>query len=92
MSRKGKKSSLQQRKLVLQIYLKDEKYKNIGELLNMRSNTVGNIVRVVRVAPIKQKGAPKKLTTREQRGILRKVKTKSRLSAPKLVKKKKKKH
>ena len=50
----------------------------IGELLNMKSNTVGDIVRrfrnVGRVASIKQKGRPKKLTTRE--GILRKVKTK----------------
>ena len=89
MGRKGKNSSLEQRKLVLQLYLKGEKYKKIGELLNMKSNTVGDIVRRFRnegrVASIKQKGRPKKLTTREERGILRKVKTKPRLSAPKLV-------
>ena len=55
----------------------------------MKSNTVGDIVRRFsyeeRVASIKQKGQPKKLTTREERGILRKVKTKPRFSAPKLV-------
>ena len=61
----------------------------IGELLNMKSNTVGDIVRrfrnVGRVASIKQKGRPKKLTTIEKQLILRKVKTKLCLSAPKLV-------
>ena len=55
----------------------------------MKSNTVGDIVRRFRnegrVASIKQKGRPKKLTTREERGILRKVKTKPRLSVPKLI-------
>ena len=54
----------------------------------MKSNTVGDIVRRFRnegrVASIKQKGRPKKLTTREERGILRKVKTKPRFSASKL--------
>ena len=77
-------SSLKQRKLVLQLYLKGEKYKNIGELLNMKSNTVGDIVRRLRnegrVASIKQKWRPKKLTTREERGASRKVKTNPHLS------------
>ena len=56
----------------------------------MKSNAVSGIVRFRkeqsrRVASIKHKGRPKKFTTREERGILRKVKTKPRLSAPKLV-------
>ena len=55
----------------------------------MKSYTVSVIVRRFRneggVASIQQKGRPKKLTTREERGILRKVKTKPRFSAPKLV-------
>ena len=38
MDRKGKNSSLEQRKLVLQLYLKGEKYKKIRELLNINSN------------------------------------------------------
>ena len=79
MGRKCKNSSLEQRKLFLQLYLKGEIYKKIGELLNMKSNNDGDIVRRFRdegrVASIKQKGRPKKLKTREQRGILRKVKT-----------------
>ena len=45
MGGKAKNSSLEQRKLVLQLYLKGEKYKTIGELLNMKSNTAGDIVR-----------------------------------------------
>ena len=55
----------------------------------MKSNNIGDIVRRLRnegiVASIKQKGRPKKLTTREERGILRKVNTKPRLCAPKEV-------
>ena len=43
MGRKGKNSSLEQRKLVLQLYLKDEKYKKINKLLNMKSNTVNTV-------------------------------------------------
>ena len=86
MGSKCKNSSLKQRKLVLQLYLKVEKYKKIGELLNMKSNIVGDIVRNEgRVASIKQKGRPKKLMTREERGILRKVKTKPPLSVLKLI-------
>ena len=46
----------------------------------MKSNNVGDIVRWFRnggrVASIKQKARPKKLTTREERDIFRKVKTK----------------
>ena len=45
MGRKGKNSALEQRVLVLQLYIKFEKYKKIGELLNVKSNTVGDIVR-----------------------------------------------
>ena len=55
----------------------------------MKTNSVGNILQRFRneeiVASIKQKGLPKKLTTRGERGILKKVKTKPRLSAPQLV-------
>ena len=55
----------------------------------MKSNTVGDIVRRFgnegRVASIKQIGRRKNLKTREEPGILRKVKTKPRFSAPKLV-------
>ena len=68
MCRKGKNSSLEQRKLVLQLFLKRENIK-IGELLHMKSNTVGDIVRRFRnegrVASIKQKGRPKKCTSRD---------------------------
>ena len=50
----------------------------------MQSNTGGDIVRRFRnegrVALIKQKGQPKKLMTREERGILGKVRTNPRLS------------
>ena len=60
---------MKQSKHVLQLYLKGGKYKKIGELLNMKSNTVDDIVRRFRnegrVARIKQKGRPKKLKTRE---------------------------
>ena len=79
MFRKGKNSYLEQGKLVLQLYLKGGKYKKIGELLNMKSNIVGDFVRRFRnegrVASIKQKGHPKR---REERGILRTVETKLR--------------
>ena len=48
----------------------------------MKSNTDGDIVRRFRnkgrVTSIKQKGRPKKLSTIEERGILRKVQTKPR--------------
>ena len=67
MGLKCKNSSLEQRKRVLQLYLKGEKYKKFGELLNMKSNTVDYNVRRFRnegrVGSIKQKGRPKKLTT-----------------------------
>ena len=50
----------------------------------MKSNNVGDIVRQFRnegkVASINQKGRTIKFTTREERGILRKVKTKPRLN------------
>ena len=45
MGRKGKNSWLEQRKLCVQLYLKGEKYKKIYELLNIKSNTVGDLVR-----------------------------------------------
>ena len=52
----------------------------------MKSNNVGDIVRRFRnerrVASIKQKGRQKKLTAREERVILRKVKTKPHFSSP----------
>ena len=45
----------------------------------MKSNNIGDIVRRLKnegiVASIKPKGRPKKLTTREERGVLKKVKT-----------------
>ena len=75
MGRKGKNSSLEQRKLVLKLFLKGKKYKKNYELLNMKSNTVDGIVRRFRnegrLTSIKQKRRPKKLTTREERVILR---------------------
>jgi len=52
----------------------------------MKPNTVGDIVRRFknegRVASIKQKGQPKKLTDREEAEIVRRVKKNPRLSAP----------
>ena len=55
----------------------------------MKSNAVRDIVRRFRnqggVASIKQKGRPKRLTTREERGNLWKVNIKMRLSVLKPV-------
>jgi len=88
MGRKSKNSSLEQRKLVLQLHLEGKTYKETADLLEMKPNTVGDIVRRFknegRVEYIKQKGQPKKLTDREEAEIVRKVKKNPRLSAPEL--------
>lgn len=45
MGRKGKNTSLEKRELVIFHYNSGKTYKNIAELLNLRPNTVGDIVR-----------------------------------------------
>lgn len=89
MGRKGKNTSLEQRKLVILHYEKGKTYKLIAEMLNMKPNTVGDIVRRYkneqRIEFKKQTGQPKKLTEKEQRVIVRKIKINPRLSAPKIV-------
>lgn len=89
MGRKGQNSSLETRKLVIIQHEKGETYKKIAELLNMKPNTVGDIVRRYknegRIEPKKQLGQPKKLTAKEERLIVRKIKANPRLSAPKIV-------
>lgn len=78
MGRKGKNASLEQRNLVLKLHLEGKTYKETAEMLDMKPNTVGDIVRRFknegRVALIKQKGQPKKLTDREEAEIVRKIK------------------
>jgi len=77
MGRKSKISSLEQRKLVLQLHLEGKTYKETADTLEMKPNTVGDIVRRFknegRVEYIQQKGQPKKLTDREEAEIVRKV-------------------
>ena len=89
MGRKGSNSTIEQRKLVINLYVQRKTYQEIAELLNMKKSTVGDIVRrhknEARVHSIKQKGQLKKLTTREEHSIARKVKDNPRLSAPKLA-------
>ncbi|XP_055909171.1 uncharacterized protein LOC129944037 [Eupeodes corollae] len=89
MDRKGQNSTLETRKLVIIQHGKGETYKKIAELLNMKPNTVGDIVRRYknegRIEPKKQLGQPKKLTAKEERLIVRKIKANPRLRAPKIV-------
>lgn len=89
MSRKGKNSSIEQRKLVLQLYLEGIKYAEVARILEMKTNTVGDIIRRFRnegrIASIRQTGRPKKLTPREETEIVRKIKINPRLSAPQLT-------
>lgn len=89
MGRKGKNTSLEQRKLVILHYENGKKYKDIAEMLNIKPNTVGDIIRRYknedRIEFIQQTGQPKKLTETEERAIVRKIKINPRLSAPKIV-------
>ena len=89
MGRKGQNSTLEQRKIVLQLHLEGKTYREIGDIVKMKPNTVGDIVRRFRnegrIASIKQKGQPKKLTEREDAQIVRKIKTNPRRSAPELT-------
>lgn len=89
MGRKGNNSSFEQRKLVLQLHLEGKSYKETAQILEMKPNTVGDIVRRFknegRIASIKQTGQPKKLTKCEEAEIIKKVKVNPRLSAPELT-------
>jgi len=64
MGRKSKNSTLEQRKLILQLHLKGKTYKETADILEMNPNKVVDIVRRFknegRVESIKQKGLPKK--------------------------------
>lgn len=89
MGRKGKNTPLNLRKLVIIHYKNGKKYKEIAEMLNIKQNTIGDIVRRYknegRIEFKKQTGQPKKLTEMEERNIVRKIKVNPRLSAPKIV-------
>jgi len=64
MGRKSKNSTLERRKLVLQLHLEGKTYKETADILEMNPNKVVDIVRRFknegRVESIKQKGLPKK--------------------------------
>lgn len=89
MGRKSKNSSIEIKKLVIKHYVTRKTYKKIAEILNMKVSTVGDIVRRYReegrIEYLKQKGRPKKLSAREEKYIVRKIKCEPRLSAPKLA-------
>ncbi|KAJ4428982.1 hypothetical protein ANN_25978 [Periplaneta americana] len=89
MGRKGNNATFDQRQLVIYHHEKGLKYTEIAKILRVSKSSVGDIVRRYenedRIESIPQKGQPKKLTEREERSILKKIKENPRLSATKLA-------
>lgn len=84
-----KRSSFNQRQLVVFHHAKGKTHREIADLLNMKRSTVGDIIRRFnnedRIDLKCSNGRPKILTSKEEANIIRKIKINPRLSAPKLV-------
>lgn len=89
MGRKGQNTTFEQRQLVIFHHAKGLSYREIADLLNICKSTVYDIVQRFnkedRIDSVPQKGRPVKLTDREKRKLIRKVKANPRISAPKLT-------
>lgn len=88
MGQRGKNSSFDQRQLVIYHFEKGKTYRKIAEVLQMKRNTVGNIIKRYRnedrIHLIPQSGWPRIFTAWEEAHIVRQIKQNPKLSAPKL--------
>lgn len=89
MGRKGKETTFEERKIAFNAFCAGKSYKEIAELLNRPESTIKSIISRFGsegfLANKPQSGQPKKLGSREERLILRKVRENPRISAPKLT-------
>lgn len=82
-------TTFEERQLVIFHHAKGKSHRKISQMLNISRTTVGDIIRRFenedRIDSVPQSGRPRRLTQREERLVLRKVKRNPKLSAPKLA-------
>lgn len=89
--RKGKDTTFNQRQLVIFHHANGKRIREISELLQIKFNTVGDIIRRYeyknedRIESKAKSGPKRKLTIREERNIVMKTQRNPQLSSPKLV-------
>ncbi|CAK9816272.1 hypothetical protein ANTPLA_LOCUS8944 [Anthophora plagiata] len=89
MGRKRNETTLEERKIVIRLHEEGKSYRNISEILKRSRSTVHSIInKYKKEGTLRNKertGRPRKLTTREERKIVRIIKQKPDTSASEIA-------
>lgn len=89
MSRKNSEVPIAVRKLIYKSHIKGKSYLQIADFVDRSKSTVQYVIKNIitngNVVNKLRKGGPRKLTTREEKAVIREIKKDPKLSAPKLA-------
>jgi transposase len=89
MGRKSSEVPIAERKLIYKLHMEGKSYLKIANLVNRSKSAIQYVIKNIKtngdVVNKQRKGGPRKLTTREEKAVIREIKKEPRISGPKLA-------